>query len=55
MIRRAVAAALFATVVGALAAPAFAEEEAYQFCVGLNKKGGGNDNICIDLGDRLPR
>ena len=54
MIRRAVAAALLATVVGALAGPAFADEEdRYQVCVGLNKKSGGNDNICIDLGDRL--
>ena len=55
MIRRAVAAALLATVVGALAGPAFAEEERYQFCVGLNKKSGGTDNICLDLGDQLRR
>jgi hypothetical protein len=60
LIRRAIAAALLATVAGALAAPAFAtEDDRSQICVGFNKKEGGNDNICIDLGDpdggRLPR
>jgi hypothetical protein len=53
LIRRAVAAALLATVVGGLAGPAFAQDEASQFCVGLNKKGGGTDNLCIDIWDRL--
>lgn len=55
MIRRAVAAALLATVVGGLAGPAFAQDGSSQVCVGFNKKGGGTDNLCVDLRDPLDR
>ena len=55
MIRRVVATAIVATVLGGLSTPVFAEPSESQFCLVLNKKSGGNDNICIDLEDPARR